>query len=112
MQLPKLPKWNRQIEAEPDLFDPFHTEIPFFTKFGVALGNVFRRMAGPEVPKCFRTFRLLQMSDPEAAEYIKAPLHVFDGLERRMQAISQRVGLQDLGAGRSMKSNPFLRFPT
>jgi hypothetical protein len=57
------------------------------------LGNVFRRVAGPEVPKCFRTFRLLQMSDPEAAKYVKAPLHVFDGLERRMQAISQRVGL-------------------
>jgi len=39
------------------------------------------------------------MSDPEAAKYIEAPLHVFDGLERRMQAISQGVGLQELGAG-------------
>jgi hypothetical protein len=47
--LPKLPNWSRQIEADPDFLDPFQPEIPLLSEFGVTLGNVFRRVTGPEV---------------------------------------------------------------
>jgi len=49
--LPKLPNWSRQIEADPDFLDPFQPEIPLLSEFGVTLGNVFRRVTGPEVPR-------------------------------------------------------------
>jgi hypothetical protein len=47
------------------------------------------------------------MHDAETAKNIETSLHVFvDGLERRMQAISRGVGLQEL-AGRRVKEQSF-----
>ena len=98
--MPKLPNWSRQIEAEPDLLDPFQPEIPFISEFGVPLGNVFWRVTGPEVPQCFRAFRLLQMCDPETTENIETTFHVFEPFKNGMQAVAESIRLQELRAGR------------
>ena len=59
------------------------------------------------MPEDFRAFRFLQKRDAVAPENVEAAFHMFEGFERRMQAVPECVGLQQLGADRGAKEQSF-----
>ena len=106
-----MPKFcPRQLESKTDFLCPFKTKIPFFQKFGVSLGYVFRRVARPEMAEYFRAFSLLQVRDAKAAKDVEAAALVRHVVENRMQAVAQGVRLPKLGASRRMKQKSRFAF--
>jgi len=77
--------------------------IALFKQFDVTLADVCLFVTGPEVPQNFQTFRSLEVRAAKPPEDIETTVLVRRVIQNRVQAVLQRIRLEKLLAGGSVK---------